>query len=124
MTYIDDLKCENFVCDMDSYFPRAKVDIIYYQCRGNKSENRELYYQTIYDKDFVNYENHVRNEAVSTAIKCERDDIHFKRDFSKRHIKRNVGKDLMSNGFFIKKNNKKKTTVKNYNSRKYRLPSV
>ena len=30
-----------------------------------------------YDKDFVNYENYVRNQAISSAIKAERDDIHY-----------------------------------------------
>ena len=112
MTYIDNLKYDNFVGDMDSHFSKAKVinfDIIHHQCRGNKLEKPEQYYQTIHDKDFVNYENHVRNETILTAIKSEGDDIHFEHGFLKQHIKTDVEKDLMSNGFFIKKNNNKKT---------------
>ena len=98
---------------MDSHLSRVKVvnfDIIHPQCRGDKLENPERYYQSIYDKDFINYENHVRKEAVSTTIKSECDNIHFERDFLKQHIKRDAEKDLMSNGFFIKKNNNKNTT--------------
>ena len=105
MTYIDDLKCENFVLDMDSHFSRAKVvnfDIIHHQCCGDKLNNPEEYYQTIYDKDFVNYENHLCNEAVLSAIKSECNNIRFERDFVNRHIKRDVEKDLISNGIFIK----------------------
>ena len=116
MTYIDDLKYENFVHNMDSHFSQAKVvnfDIIHHQCRGDKLDNPEEYYQTIYDKDFVNYENHVRNEAVLSAIKFERDGIHFERDFLNRHNKRDVEKDLISNGFFVKRKNKKSYTTDN-----------
>ena len=64
----------------------------------------------IYDKHFLNYKNHVQNEVTSAAIKSEGKDIHFEPDFLKQHIKRNVEKDLMSNTFFIKKSNMKKTT--------------
>ena len=111
MTYTEDLKDENFVHDMDSHFSRAKVvnfDMIHHQIRQSRIrqlDNLEEYYQTIYDKNFVNYENHVRNKAVavSSAIKSERDDIRFERDFLNRHMKRNVEKDLISNGFFVKK---------------------
>ena len=59
---------------MDSHFSRAKVvnfDIIHHQCRGDKLDNPEQYHQTIYDKEFVNYENHICNEVVSSAIKSE-----------------------------------------------------
>ena len=59
MTYIDDLRYENFVRDIDSHFSKAKVinfNKTHHQCQSDKLEQ---YYQTIYDKDFVNYENHV-----------------------------------------------------------------
>ena len=54
MTYIDNLKYDNFLRDMDSHFSKVKVvnfDIIHNQCQGKKLENPEQYYQTIYDKD-------------------------------------------------------------------------
>ena len=54
MTYIDNLKYDNFLRDMDLHFSKVKVinfDIIHNQCQGKKLENPEQYYQTIYDKD-------------------------------------------------------------------------
>ena len=112
MTYFDNLKYNRFANDMNLHFSRAKVlnlDIIDYQCCGDKLENPQQCYETIHHKDFVNYENHVQNEAILSAIKSERDDIYFKPEFLKHHIKRDIEKDLMSNGIFIKKNDKKKT---------------
>ena len=80
MTYIDNLKYDNFINNMDSHFSNAKVtniDIIHHQCCGNELENLQQYYKTIFDKDFINYENHVCNQEISSAIKAERDDIRF-----------------------------------------------
>ena len=112
MTYIDNLKYDHFINNMDSHFSNAKVtnfDIIHYQCRGDELENPQQYYKTIFDKVIVNYENHVCSQAILSAIKAEHDDIHFKRDFLKFHIKRDIEKDLISNGIFVKKNRKKTT---------------
>ena len=95
MTYIDDLKYHNFLKDMDSHVSRVKItnfNIIHHECRGDRLENPEQYYKTIYDKNFDNYEDHIQNEAVSCAIKSERDDIYFERDFLNRHMKRDIEK--------------------------------
>ena len=112
MTYIDNLKYNNFINNMDSHFSNAKItnfDITHHQCRGDELKNPQQYYKTIFDKDFVNYENHVCNWAISSAIKAERDDIHFERGFLKCHIKRDIEKYLISNSVFVKKNRKKTT---------------
>ena len=82
MTYIDDLKYDRLVNHVNSHFSSAKVinfDIIHYQCRGDKLENPQQYYETICNKDFENYECHFQNLAVSTAIKSERDDINIEK---------------------------------------------
>ena len=110
MTYINNLKFDNFIINMDYHFSRVKIknfNIVNHQFRCDKLQNPQQYLETIYDKDFLNYENHVRDQAISSAIKSERDDIHSKNDFLKRHIKRDIEEDLKSNGFFIKKNRKK-----------------
>ena len=42
MTYIDDLKYDQFVNDMDSHFSRTKItnfNIIHHQCCGDELEN-------------------------------------------------------------------------------------
>ena len=73
---------------------------------GDELENLQQYYETIYNKDFVNYKNHVHNQAILSAIKVARDDIYFKHDFLKRY-KRDIEKHLISNSIFVKKKNKK-----------------
>ena len=47
---------------------------------------------------------------MSSVIKAERDDIHFESDLLKLHIKSDIKKDLISNGFFVKNATKKRTT--------------
>ena len=115
MTYIDDLKYDNFVNDMDSNFSCVKVasfDIIHHECCGDKIQNSRLYYETIHNKDFINYENYVRDHAISSTIRCERGNIHFENDFLKCHVERDVKEvddDLKLNELFIMKNRKKTT---------------
>ena len=80
MTYFDDLKYNEFAKDADSYFENVKLinfDIVHHECRGGKLQNPEQYYKLIRNKDFENYEQHVQNNALSSAIKYERVDIHF-----------------------------------------------
>ena len=78
MTYIDGLKYKNFTKDLDSHFSRAKIvnfGLIYHQWCRNKFNNPRHFYKTIRDKDFKNYEDGVRNRAMPSAIKFERDDV-------------------------------------------------
>lgn len=80
MIYFDDLKYDEFVSNMDGYFKNAKIinfDIIHHVCRGDKLQNPQKYYKTIRNKDFNNYEWHIQDNAISSAIKSYRDDIHF-----------------------------------------------
>ena len=113
MTYIDNLKYKQFVEDMDSNFSRAEIpnfDLIHHQCRGDKLQNSRRHYETIFDSDFKNYEDCTHNQTMQSAIKAERDDIHFELDLLKSHIKSNIEKDLISNDNFIKKSKIKCTT--------------
>ena len=111
MTYIDDLKYDRFVKDMISHFSCVKVinfDIIHHRCSGDKLQNPQQYYEIICNKDFENYESHIQNQAVSSAIKYECDNTYFEHGFLKNHIKSNIEKDLVSNGIFVRKSIKNK----------------
>ena len=51
LMYLDDLKYEKFMEDPDQSFKKTKIvnfDIIHHQCRGDKMEHNESYYQTIF----------------------------------------------------------------------------
>ena len=113
MTYIGNLKYEHFIENMDSHFSRVKItnfNIIHiYQCRGYPLKNSQQYYETIFNSDFKGYEDRIHNQAMLSAIKAERDDIHFEGDFLKSNIKSDIENDLISNGFFIKNARKKRT---------------
>ena len=47
---------------------------------------------------------------MSSNIKAELDDIHFESDLLKSHIKLDIKKDFISNGFFVKNASKKRRT--------------
>ena len=101
-TYIDDLKYKHFIEGMDSHFSWAKItnfDIIHQQCHGDPLQNSCQYYETIFNSDFKGYEDPTRNQAMSTFIKAERDDIHFESNLLKLHGKLDIKKDLISNVF-------------------------
>lgn len=92
MTYFYDLN-EQFASDIDSYFQQAQVinfNIINYECHGTVSQNSEQHYKAIQKK---------------TWTSSERDDVYFEHDLLRRHFKEktDIEKDLISNGFFLKK---------------------
>ena len=98
---------------MDGYckdFRLINFDIINHECRGTPLQNPQAYYKSIKSRDFKNYEPHVQNNAVSSAIKSECDDIHFEHDALKQHFKEKTVAEnaLVSNSFFLKE--KKHTT--------------
>ena len=59
--------------------------------------------------DFEDYEDRGCNQVISSAVRSERDDIHFERDLPKTYIKSNIEKDSILNSLFIKKRKKKRT---------------
>ena len=54
--------------------------------RGDKLNNPREYYETIKKCDFKNYEDEIRNQAISSAIKSERVDLRFERHLIKFHV--------------------------------------
>ena len=90
---------------MDSHFSRAKTinfDIIHHQCCGDPLQNSRQYYETIFNSDFKGYEDRTHNHAVSSVIKAECDDIHFKSNLLKLHIKSDIKKEFNIKWFFCK----------------------
>ena len=72
MTYIDNLKHEQFVEDMDSHFSRVKIsnfDLIHHQCCGDKLQNSRRHCETIFDSDFKDYDDCTRNHANRLPLK-------------------------------------------------------
>lgn len=104
MMYIEDFKYKQFVEDMDSYFSCAKItnfDIIHHHCRGDQLQNSRRHYETMFGRDLKNYEDRTCNQAMLSAIKVDCDDIHFKCNILKSHIKSDIEKDILSNNMFL-----------------------
>ena len=91
MAYYDDLIHEEFIENMGHLFSNAKIvnfDIIYRECRGDGLKNPKSYWETIKKQDFKNYEDDVQNQAMSSVIKSERDDVRLERHLLKSHRNR------------------------------------
>ena len=86
-------------------------DLIYHQCHGDILQNSRRYYETIFNSNFNGYDDRTCNQVMSSAIKAERDGIHFEGVLLKSLIKSDIKKDLISNGFFVKNTRKKRTTA-------------
>ena len=118
MTYFDDLKYDEFVSNMDGYFKNTQVinfDIIHHVCRSDKLQNPKKFYKTIRNNDFNNYEQHIRDNAFSSAIKSERNNIHFEQKSSKRSFwrKNRNWKCNTFQWFFLEKEKKNTTNFTN-----------
>ena len=114
MSYIDVLKYNKFIKNVDDHFQRAKVinfDIIYQECRGDEVEYSKKFYQTIENKDFKNHDNNIREEALTSAIKSERKDVYVYSTLIK--------KNLTSNGIFVKRSKRNKKTTDDFKSLKF-----
>ena len=61
------------------------------------------FYQTIENKDFKNYDNNIKEEALTSAIKSERKDIFIDRALTERNV--------ISNSIFVKRSKITKETA-------------
>ena len=106
MPYIDDLKYNEFIENTDEHFQKAKIinfDIIQHECKGDELEYSKKFYQTIENKDFKDYDNNVKEEALTSAIKSERKDIFIDRALTERNV--------ISNSIFVKRSKITKKTA-------------
>ena len=81
ISYIDDLKYEHFIKNMDDHFTRAKIvnfDLIYHKCCGDELSYPKYFYEKIEKNDFQSYETEVKAEAVASAVQSERKDVRVK----------------------------------------------
>ena len=75
MLYIDVLKCEHFVKNMENHVARAKIvnlHLIHHECRGDKLSYPKYFYEKIENNDFQNYESEVKAEAVASRRKIRK----------------------------------------------------
>lgn len=110
MTYISDLKYEQFEDNTDSYFSLVKVinfDMIHKQSRKIPLKNSTEHYKAIFSKDFCNDDDSVYDMALPSAIRSQRDNVRIVFNTNlKLHINKTVdinkmvhiSKDLESNG--------------------------
>ena len=106
MSYNDDLKYNEFIENTDEHFHLMKIitfDIIHHECSGDELEYSKMFYQTIENKDFKNYNNDIKEEAFTSAIKSERKDIYINRAL--------VEKNLVSNDISVKRGKRNKKTT-------------
>ena len=92
MTYIDILKYDNFIKDTDSHFKKTYVinfDSIYRQIRGEKLHQKlEQKYKIIDNSRISLYPDKEKDKALSSAFKCPRKDLYFKKEMIKEHFLR------------------------------------
>ena len=92
MTYIDMLKYDNFIKDTDSHFKKTHVinfDSIYRQIRGEKLHQKlEQKYKIIDNSRISLYPDKEKDKALSSAFKCPRKDLYFKKEMIKEHFLR------------------------------------
>ena len=70
---------------------------------SDKLQNPERYYRVIRNKDFKNYERHVQNNAISSAIKSERDDINFEHVLLKHFIEKTAKELRLGYRFYFER---------------------
>ena len=78
MIYIDQLKYEEYSKDPDGYISRANVInfvLIYAQCRGDKQENSNRFYQTVKGSDLHDKPEKEKVKTVSTCLRSDRPDV-------------------------------------------------
>ena len=75
-TYLDDLKYEKFMKNTDQSFKKTKIgnfDIIHHQCRGDKMEHSESYYQTIFKKNLEKHKKQDKKIFVLSALRNQKE---------------------------------------------------
>ena len=78
MTYIDQLKYEEYSRDPHSYVANANLinfNMIHARCRGDKQENSTCFYQTIKASDLTNMPEKEKDTAVSACLRSPRPDV-------------------------------------------------
>ena len=90
MTYIDQVKCEEFLSDPDKHFREKKVvnfDIIYKSIRGEEMPEGDLKkYQAVQNNRVKQYSQEHRNKLLSAAFETDRKDLYFEKEVIQSHF--------------------------------------
>ena len=76
LMYLDYLKYKKFMEDLDQTFKKTKIvnfDIIRHQCRVDKMELPESYYQTIFKKKLEKHKKQDKKILVSSALRNQKE---------------------------------------------------
>ena len=90
LSYIDALKCEEYLKDTDSHFKTAQVvnfDIIHHECREDPLQGNYKKYQTVNKKDMDKYSSNSKKKIVNSAIRSDRKDAFIDKKVTLDHFK-------------------------------------
>ena len=82
-------------------------NIIHHECTGDELE----FSKTIENKDFKNYDNNVKEEAFTSAIKSERKDIYINRAL--------IEENLICNSISVRRSKRNNKTTDDCKSLKF-----
>ena len=82
LTYTERLKYERFEQNRDQYLQNVKLtyfDMIHAQCRGDKQQKSDKFYQTITEKNFKKMPQSCRKKALAACARTNRKDLYVQR---------------------------------------------
>ena len=95
-SYYDDLKYEKFMQDPDNSLKKTKIinfDLIHNQCRGDKLDNSQQYYQTVFEENLATYKKQDKQKFVGSALRNQKEvDILVERKIVSEHFTNHVKK--------------------------------
>ena len=95
-SYYDDLKYEIFIQDPDDSLKKTKIinfDLIHNQCRGDKLDNSQQYYQTVFEENLARYKKQDKEKFVGSALRNQKEvDIFVERKIVSEHFTNHVKK--------------------------------
>ena len=80
MTWYDQIKCDEFLEDLDAHFQKLQIvnfDIIH--SKGNLSASKMKQYQTIKLSEILAYPQQEQDEILSSIFRMKRDDMFVKK---------------------------------------------
>ena len=80
MTWYDQIKCDEFLEDLDAHFQKLQIvnfDIIH--SKGNLSTSKMKQYQTIKHSEILAYPQQEQDEILSSIFRMKRDDMFVKK---------------------------------------------
>ena len=89
LSYVDALKCEEFLKDTGSHFKTAQVvnfGIVYHECRGDPLQGSYKEYQTVNTKDMDKHSSNTKKKIVNSAIPSDRKDVFIDKKVTLDHF--------------------------------------